>query len=160
MVSENAGSEEFTAEERALIERHVPWTRRVLPGRTTFHGRTVRLPDDLPELRQELVLKKATSLGGHHVHLGRSCTNEDWSAVVARAVREEDWVVQEYLEAVPYRFQHGDAGTARFEMIWGLFAFGSHFGGAFLRMQAAAERARVVNTAQGAEVGILLEVAD
>lgn len=161
LVSENAESAEFTAAERDLIARHVPWTRRVLPGRTTFRGRAVRLPDDLAELRDDLVLKKATSLGGRHVYIGRFCPDDEWRALVARALREEDWVVQEYLDPVPYAFLHGEAGVARYDTIWGLFAFGDHFGGAFLRVQLrAGESAGVVNTAQGAEVGILLEVCD
>lgn len=161
LVSENAASAEFSAAERDLIARHVPWTRRVLPGRTQFRGRAVRLPDDLPGLRAETVLKKANSLGGRHVHVGRFCTDEEWRGLVARALREEDWVVQEYLDPLPYTFQHGEAGTARFDTIWGLFAFGEQFGGAFLRVQARAdEHAGVVNTAQGAEVGMLLEVPD
>ncbi|HEX2188767.1 MAG TPA: hypothetical protein VHG51_07690 [Longimicrobiaceae bacterium] len=161
LVSEHAGSAEFSAAERELIAAHVPWTRRVLPGRTELHGRTVRLPDDLPELRGQLVLKRATSLGGRHVHIGRFCTDDEWRALLALALREEDWVVQEYLDPVPCVFQRGEEGAARFDTIWGLFAFGDQFGGGFLRVQPrSGEHAGVVNTAQGAEVGILLEVAD
>ncbi|HEX2092412.1 MAG TPA: hypothetical protein VHG28_08420 [Longimicrobiaceae bacterium] len=160
LVSEHAGSDEFTAQERGLIERHVPWTRRVLPARTTFRGRALRLPDDLPEHREELVLKKATSFGGCEVHIGRFRTDEQWKRSIGRALREEDWIVQEYLETVPYCFQSGEVGVARHDLVWGLFAFGNHFGGAFLRLQPTAGSAGVVNTRQGAEVSVLLELEE
>ena len=159
LISEHADSDEFTAEERELIEKHVPWTRRVLPARTPFRGREVSLPDDLLERREEFVLKKATGLGGTQVHPGRFRTDEEWRRLVSRAVREEDWVVQEFLETVPYCFQSGETGVARHDMVWGLFAFGDHFGGAFLRMQPVGGGGGVVNTRQGAEVGVVLELA-
>lgn len=158
LISEHASSDDFTAAERDLIEKHLPWTRRVKPGRTMFRGRPISLPDDLLERREELVLKKASSIGGRFVHVGKFHTGAEWRDFVTRARWEEDWVVQEYLETVPYWFQNGPAGATRHDMVWGLFAFGDHFGGAFLRMQAMGGGG-VVNTYQGAEVGVLLEVA-
>lgn len=161
LISENAGSDEFTAGERALIERHLPWTRRVLPGPTTFRGRGIRLPDDLADRREEMVLKKATSLGGgRDVVVGRFRGDAEWRQDLALAVQEGDWVVQEYLETIPYCFQRGERGAVRHDMVWGLFAFGDHFGGTFLRMQPHGGGTGVVNTRQGAEVGVFLELDD
>lgn len=158
MLSENSDSDEYSPEERALIAKHVPWTRRVLPAETTYRGEPIRLPDDLLARREEFVLKKATSLGGTQVHVGRFRTAEEWRGLVAEAVRQNDWVVQEYLETLPYCMQHGESGVARYDIVWGLFAFGRHFGGAFLRMHPSGEQGGVVNTRQGAEVGALLEL--
>ncbi|MET0397116.1 MAG: hypothetical protein ABW277_09860 [Longimicrobiaceae bacterium] len=158
LLSENAASDEFSAAERELIEKHIPWTRRLVPSRTTFRGRGIRLPEDVVERRDEFVLKKAISLGGSHVHIGKFRTDAEWRRLVSRALQEEDWVVQEYLETVRYCFQAGESGAARFYLVWGLFAFGDHFGGAFLRMQPAEGGTGVVNAKQGAEVGALLEV--
>ncbi|HEU0076486.1 MAG TPA: hypothetical protein VFQ76_02485, partial [Longimicrobiaceae bacterium] len=161
LVSENAGSDEFTGEERALIERHLPWTRRVLPGRTTLRGRGIRLPDDLADRRGEMVLKKATSLGGgRDVLVGPFRTDAEWREDLARAAREGDWIVQEYLEPIPYCFQRGERGVVRHDMVWGLYAFGDHFGGAFQRMQPHGGGTGVINTHQGAEVGVFLELED
>ncbi|HEX8272968.1 MAG TPA: hypothetical protein VF615_10050 [Longimicrobiaceae bacterium] len=160
MISENADSPEYTDAERALIAKHVPWTRRLLAGETTFGGRPLRIPEDVVARRAELVLKKATSLGGSQVHVGRFRTDEEWRAVVERGIRENDWVVQEYLQTVHYALQGGEHGVERFDLIWGLFAFGDHFGGAFLRVQPQGGGSGVVNTRQGAEVGALLELAD
>ncbi|HLL47867.1 MAG TPA: hypothetical protein VK399_14235 [Longimicrobiaceae bacterium] len=160
MISENAESDEYTVAERALIARHVPWTRRLLPAETAFRGSTLRIPEDVLERRGEFVLKKATSLGGSQVHVGRFRGDDEWRAVVERALRENDWVVQEYLETVPYWLQSGESGVAPYDVIWGLFAFGDHFGGALMRMQPQGGGHGVVNTRQGAQVGALLELAD
>jgi len=158
LVSSLADSDELTGPERELVRRHVPWTRRVVPARTTFRGRPFRLPDDLEGRREELVLKKASSIGGRYVHVGKFRTDAEWRDVIARAAREGDWVVQEYLETVPYCFQSGADGVGRHDMVWGLFVFGSRFGGAFLRMQPAGGGSGLVNTHQGAEVGVLLDL--
>jgi hypothetical protein len=160
LVSEYADTDEFTEAERELIRRHVPWTRQVRRGSTTRGGRRFRIPDDLPGLREELVLKKASSVGGRHVHVGKFRTDDEWTRVVARAVHDGDWIVQEFLEMVPYCFQQGAHGAGRHDMVWGLFVFGDYFGGAFLRMQPAGGASGLVNTHQGAEVGVLLNLDD
>jgi hypothetical protein len=158
LVSEYADTDEFTDAERELIRRHIPWTRQVRRGTATRGGRTLRIPDDLPERREELVLKKASSIGGRHVHVGKYRTDAEWRTLIERALHDGDWIVQEYLEMVPYCFQTKADGPARHDMVWGLFVFGDHFGGAFLRMQPAGNASGLVNTAQGAEVGVLLNL--
>jgi hypothetical protein len=160
LVSERAQTDDFTAAERDLIRAHVPWTRRVTPSAHTFRGRTLRIPNDLPDMREHLVLKKASSIGGRAVSVGRFCTASEWNAAIARALHERDWVVQEYLQTVPYLFQHGDEGAVPHDLVWGLFAFGSDFGGAFLRMMPAGGGKGVVNAHQGAQSGVLLELVD
>jgi hypothetical protein len=160
LVSEHADSADFTAAQRALIERHVAWTRRVLPSRTTFRGRPLRLPDDLPAGRDDLVLKKGFSKSGEGVVVGRFRTPDQWEQAIARAVREGDWVVQERLEPVHYCFQNAHAGAVPHEVVWGLFAFGEHFGGVHLTMQPAGHGSGVVNPNQGAALGAGLALVD
>jgi hypothetical protein len=160
LVSEQADSADFTAAERALIERHVAWTRRVLPSRTTFRGRPLRLPDDLPAGRDDFVLKKGWSSAASGVVVGRFHTPDEWEQAVARAVREGDWVVQERLDAVPYCFHNAQAGAVPHEVVWGLFAFGEYFGGVHLTMQPTGHGSGVVNPNQGAELGAGLALVD
>jgi hypothetical protein len=159
LLSTHADSDEFTADERALIARHIPWTRVMAPAVTERAGRPFRLPDDLVGRREEFVLKKASSVGGSFVDVGRHRTQAQWEAAVARALREGDWVVQEYLPTVPYWFQSGAEGAAPHDVVWGLFAFGGEYGGAFLRMYpAAGDHDGVVNNRRGADAGALLEI--
>ena len=161
LLSEHADSAELDAAERELVARHLPWTRRVVAQRTDFRGRPVRLPDDLVDLRRDMVLKKATSLAGGHVLIGPATPPRPWRDAVARAVEEGDWVVQEYLDSVPYTFLGAAAGTpVVHDVIWGLFVFGGEYGGPFLRAQPrdpASGAAGVVNTHRGAEVVLPLE---
>ncbi|MFL5383909.1 MAG: hypothetical protein ACJ8GN_15415 [Longimicrobiaceae bacterium] len=158
LISEYADTDEFTDAERELIHRHIPWTRLVRRGVVDRGGQRIRIPDDLPERREELVLKKASSIGGRHVHVGKFRTAAEWSALIERALGDGDWIVQEYLEMVPYCFQRGDEGAGPHDMVWGLFVFGDYYGGAFLRMQPAGNASGLVNTNQGAEVGVLLNL--
>ena len=160
LVSEHADSADFTAAERALIERHLAWTRRVLPSRTTFRGRPLRLPDDLPACRDDLVLKKGWSQSGDGVVVGRFRTPDEWEQAIARAAREGDWVVQERLEPVPYCFHDARAGAVPHEVVWGLFVFGEHFGGVHLTMLPTGHGSGVVNPNQGAALGAGLALVD
>ncbi|HEY0036365.1 MAG TPA: hypothetical protein VGB66_06730 [Longimicrobium sp.] len=160
LVSEHADSADFTAAERALIERHLAWTRRVLPSQTTFRGRPLRLPDDLPAGRDDFVLKKGWSNSGGGVVVGRFCTPDEWEQAIARAVREGDWVVQERLDPVPYCFHDARAGAVPHEVVWGLFVFGEYFGGVHLTMLPTGHGSGVVNPNQGAELGAGLALVD
>ncbi|HEY0037451.1 MAG TPA: hypothetical protein VGB66_12220 [Longimicrobium sp.] len=160
LVSEHADSADFTAAERALIERHLAWTRLVLPSKTTFRGRPLRLPEDLPAGRDDFVLKKGWSYSGGGVVVGRVCTPDEWEQAIARAVREGDWVVQERLEPVPYCFHNAQAGAVQHEVVWGLFVFGEYFGGMHLTMLPSGHGTGVVNPNQGAELGSGLALMD
>ncbi|HEX4966664.1 MAG TPA: hypothetical protein VF173_37990, partial [Thermoanaerobaculia bacterium] len=110
LLSERAGSSDFTRQERELIERHVPWTRRVVEGPVDHHGRSFSLSGLLRERRQDMVLKNAQSLGGEAVYLGRFLPAAEWETVLARAFREGSWIVQEHVEPLPYVGQHGEHG--------------------------------------------------
>jgi hypothetical protein len=160
LVSEQADSADFTAAERALIERNIAWTRRVAPSRTTFRGRPLRLPDDLPAGREDFVLKKGWSNRGDGVVVGRVRTPDEWEQAIARAVREGDWVVQERLEPVPYCFHNAQAGAVPHEVVWGVFVFGEYFGGVHLTMLPTEHGSGVVNPNQGAELGAGLTLVD
>jgi hypothetical protein len=157
LLSENATSHDLTAEERELLERHLPWTRLVRDTTTSYRGRRVRLPELLAESRERFVLKKASSLGGKDVHLGRSRSQAEWEALLREALADPGWIAQELVEVRPALFLDVDDRVVPHDLVWGLFAFGDTFGGAFLRLQPC-DRGGVVNTAGGAEVGLLLEI--
>ncbi len=157
LLSENAESQDFTITERDLLQRHLPWTRLVLDTETIWRGQRYRLPSLLATHRERLVLKKASSLAGRDVHLGKSVSPERWAELVRQALAEPEWIVQELVEPRPSFFLDPDGSVVCHDLIWGLFTFGDTFGGAFLRLQPS-ERGGLVNTAVGAEVGLLLEI--
>ena len=61
---------QFTAEERAAIRAHVPWTRRVQEGKTTRDGETLDLPAWIIANRERLVMKPNDEYGGKGVFIG------------------------------------------------------------------------------------------
>ena len=83
----------FTAEERAAIAAHVPWTRRVLEGRTTRDGREIDLVPHIRGGRDGLVLKPNDEYGGKGVHIGWEMTESEWDAALAEALASS-YVVQ------------------------------------------------------------------
>jgi hypothetical protein len=91
------------------------------------------------------------------VVLGRFTSPEEWEAVVRSALASGDWVVQEYVESLPYLFQDGEQGCSPHDVVWGPFVFGATYAGAILRVQPKALEG-IVNLTRGASEGILLEV--
>lgn len=97
LLSDEAGPAAglLSAEERAAVQAHVPWTRLVRPGPTTYQGAMVA---DLLEFalrnRERLVLKPNDEYGGSGVLLGWETPEATWRAGLAAAQRGP-WVVQE-----------------------------------------------------------------
>ncbi|MEP7010028.1 MAG: hypothetical protein ABJC13_06875 [Acidobacteriota bacterium] len=134
LLSEYQDSECFTAEERELLRGHLPWTRVVERKDVRFDGRDWDLPTLLAERRGDLVLKSCRSLGGKDVAIGRASTDAEWQAAIDTALSGDLWIVQEFVVSKSY-LALSDAGVERHDLIWGPFAFGSRFGGNFLRLQ-------------------------
>ena len=157
LLSEYAGSDLFTAEERLTTEAYVPWTRRVAAEFVDWEGKRFYLPDLLARQRERLVLKLGDSLAGVDVHIGRFVSAGRWAEVMETALAQGTWVVQEYLEPAPYLFQTSESGAAPHDLVWGLFAYGDTYGGTFLRMLPHGSHG-VINAAQGAAPAITLDV--
>jgi hypothetical protein len=158
LLSENAHRDLFSAAERALIERHVPWTRQVAPeGPVEFRGEARPLPELLAAHREELVLKQGVSYGGLGVAIGRFTDPERWLELGRRAAAEGGWVVQEIADSLPYLYQTGERGCAPHDVIWGPFVFGDRYAGVFLRVQPKSA-GDVVNLTQNATQGVVVDV--
>jgi hypothetical protein len=85
----------------AALVRHVPWTRRVQQGDTTYRDRVVDLVPFIAAHRDELVLKPADEYGASGVVLGWRCDDAAWAAALDRAIARP-YVVQ---ERVPFDSQ-------------------------------------------------------
>jgi hypothetical protein len=81
-------------EERALLGRTLPWTRRVEERRTRHGGTEVDLVPFVLENREALVLKPAHDYGGRSVLLGLETAAADWERAV-RSALGSPWVVQQ-----------------------------------------------------------------
>jgi uncharacterized circularly permuted ATP-grasp superfamily protein len=87
----------FSADERALIRRHIPWTALVEERNVTRDGESFDLVPYVRRHRERLVLKPNDEYGGTGVTLGWETSERDWDAAIARALHERDrgWVAQE-----------------------------------------------------------------
>ncbi len=84
----------FTPDERAAIHAHVPWTRLVRPGMTTYHGAAIDLLTFAHAERERLVLKPNDEYGGKGVVIGWETSPDEWARALAEALRTPS-IVQE-----------------------------------------------------------------
>jgi hypothetical protein len=92
----------FSAPERLLIQRHVPWTRVVEDVKTQRYGEAIKLLEFVRQHRENLVLKPSDEYGGTGVLLGWECDEKRWDAAienglggVSRKASSGCWIVQE-----------------------------------------------------------------
>jgi uncharacterized circularly permuted ATP-grasp superfamily protein len=84
----------YDAEERAAIARHIPWTRKVREGYTTYRDQTIDLVPFIRDNKNRLVLKPNGEYGGRGVVLGWECEQSAWEQALAEAIGSS-FVVQE-----------------------------------------------------------------
>jgi hypothetical protein len=92
----------FTADERQVFRRHVPWTR-ILSDRKTLlpDGHTGDLLEYVRHDREVLVLKPNRAYGGEGVKIGPALAQAEWDAAIDAALADKDrWVAQQ-LASIP-----------------------------------------------------------
>jgi uncharacterized circularly permuted ATP-grasp superfamily protein len=103
----------LTTEERAFVDRLVPWTRKVAERRTRRAGREVDLVPHILENRTDLVLKPAHGYGGKSVFVGDETEPAVWEKAVGEALASP-WVVQERVTIPEEPFPVFDEGSLSF----------------------------------------------
>jgi len=94
VLSDPAYEQMFTPTEIEIFRKHIPWTRQVQRGRTTFHNSEQDLIALMRQERNRLVLKPNDDYGGHGVFIGWESTVEEWERAIQIAL-ERPYVVQE-----------------------------------------------------------------
>ena len=109
-------AELFTADERRLIARHVPWTRLLRERKTDNPDtRMVELTQYVRDNQSDLVMKPNRSCGGQGVTIGRITSAAQWDRTLAEALQAPDtWVVQERIP-IPRRQTCRVTDDGRFE---------------------------------------------
>ena len=141
----------FTAEERELIHRHVPWSRRLVPGPSTRQGETIpSLVDYVLARREQMLIKPFIGHAGRDVHAGVSTEPEEWRRMVEEAAARGDVLVQELVESRPFLWHYRDQGIVECRAVWGVFRFGDRDGGAIMRILPMERPPGVLNAFHGA----------
>lgn len=157
ILSEWKESGKLSPEERALIEKYVPWTRRTQTTTVRYRGEDVPLSQLLEGRREDFVLKNTLLAGGEEVYVGRFTPAAKWAEVIDTAIHTHNWIAQEYVQSLPYLYQNGDYGCSPHNVVWGPFVFGKEYAGCILRMQPQADQT-VVNLTLTATEGLIFEV--
>ncbi len=89
----------FPAAEREAIREHVPWTRLVAPGKTTYSDQTIDLPEFIHQNREKLVLKPNDDYSDQHSFYGWEMDGTAWERAYKQALRAP-YVVQEKVDPV------------------------------------------------------------
>lgn len=187
LLSESEDSPDFSTDERDSIKKHIPWTRKLIDGPSTYGGKEIDLVDFVYSNREKLVLKPASGVGGVEIFVGRKTPKEKWVEKVKEAVNsnpwekidlspgnferqwyeladvafhQNSWVVQEHVESLPYMFQTGENDYAVHNAVWGLFVFGSDYAGGFVRVLPKDDESGIINVHRGAEKAIIFEVEE
>jgi glutathionylspermidine synthase len=84
-------------DETEIVEKTIPWTRILRPGRVSYGSWTIDLLPFVADNRERLVLKPAASYGGHSVSLGMETTQERWDEIIGEHAERADFIVQEYI---------------------------------------------------------------
>src|SRR3984957_6234361 len=153
----SAGLVPLEEREADFVGRYVPWTRLVQPGKVEYEGDLSPL-ERLLEFRPDpFVLTRGSSRGGIAVSVGRQHTRREWAASVRAALRDGDWVVQEFQEvlpaALPVADESGSIGAREFTVVLSPFVVSGRPFGCVTRLLRAHGQA-VVSTARGATCNI------
>ena len=94
LLTDPATSGVLSPQELTAAQQHLPWTRLVRPGPTTYHGQEVDLLAFAQAHRENLVLKPNDDYGGHGILCGWQTTDDDWHQALTRAMNDPH-VIQE-----------------------------------------------------------------
>lgn len=147
----------FTSDELAVIRRHIPWTRNVVAGTTTYQGLEYDLFDFMRTERSRLVLKPNDDYGGHGVFIGWQMNANDWEKAIAMTA-QRPYVVQERVDIQKHKLPTFGDTVSREEMFvdFNPFLFHNQVEGALIRVSPSA----VVNVTSGGGQTALLVLED
>jgi len=94
LLSDDRYAALYTPAQRRAIKKHVPWTRKVREGHTTYDGKTVDLAEFILRAKDRLVLKPNDEYGGKGVVLGWTVERHEWEQTLLTALTAS-FVVQE-----------------------------------------------------------------
>ncbi len=93
----------FSVAEISALRRHIPWTRKLRDGVTTYRGRPIDLFDFAAANREKLVLKPNSDYGGKGVVLGWEGDEARWQQALYDAI-DGSFVLQERVEVLSQSF--------------------------------------------------------
>ena len=103
LLTDDALTAKFPAPERKAIHDHVPWTRLVQAGKTTYQDKNIDLLEFIAQNREKLALKPNDDYSDQHTYLGWEMDSSAWERAIKQATRAP-YVVQERVDPVRSMF--------------------------------------------------------
>jgi hypothetical protein len=94
LLTDPRTSEVLSPQEATAAQHHLPWTRLVRPGPTTYHEEEIDLLAFARAHRESLILKPNDDYGGHGILCGWQTTDDDWQKALTRKMFDPH-VIQE-----------------------------------------------------------------
>ena len=130
----------FTADERAMITGHIPWTRRVRAGESDYYGEEIDLLEFIDSRRERLVLKPNDDYGGHGIYIGWNTDEISWDEAIRHALANGDYLAQERVptarEVFPALTSDGKIAFAEQLVDLDPLLFNGKVGSAFTRLSS------------------------
>jgi hypothetical protein len=130
----------FSEDEKSMISRHVPWTRKVQRGKSDYHGEEIDLLEFIAARRDQLVLKPNDDYGGHGIYIGWNIDEIGWDEAMHNALANGDYLVQERVptarEVFPALTTEGTIAFAEQLVDLDPLLFNGKVGSAFTRLSS------------------------
>jgi hypothetical protein len=141
LLHDDVNAHLFTKHELEVIKKHIPWTRKVAKGYTTFDGARTDLLPFIAANRENLVLKPNDEYGGKGVSIGWTMTEDEWGQAITESLTSPfvvQWAV--HLDQEKYPFYDSEHGVSFYDLTADLdpFVFGSDTQGALTRLSSVA----------------------
>ncbi len=95
LLTDESLTAKFPLHERKAIREHVPWTRVVKAGKSSYHDETIAdLIEYIKEHREKLVLRPNDEYSDMHSYIGYEHDEGSWARAIREALRAP-YVVQE-----------------------------------------------------------------
>lgn len=147
ILSDEKYSEIFTPEQRRIIRRHIPWTRKIENRKTDFEGaENLDLLELLRTRREKFLLKPNDDYGGKGIVLGWEVSAGVWERALEDAL-EDSFVAQERAAIEKKEFPVYDETVALEDLLvdFDPFLFQNKVEGGMVRLSNSS----LVNVTQG-----------
>lgn len=165
MLSDDEHRARCTPEERACLDRFLPWTRPVREVLSAADGTELDLASFAAGEQHDLILKPTLLHGGSGIVPGWTVSPDEWRALVAKAV-DQPYVIQRRVRPMAEAFPAADGpGTQELYLNWGVFLTdpdvtgGDGYGGCIVR-GSTDPQVGVVSMSGGARVGCCFHEPD
>lgn len=148
---------ELAPEEVEIIQKHIPFTTRLIEGDMLWKGEYVNRKEFVAKYKDKLVLKKTLSHEGRDVFIGKQTSQFEWNLLIESCLRSRMWIAQEFCGSDVYPACTLDGEIENFHFIWGIFDLGGSYKGAFVRGVEVEQKQGVINAATGAKIFVVYE---